>query len=71
VKSDNIVPWSDYAKAEWARIDATYTAADPLTVDEEPWHTLNPATRNRDGLLLALAVLVIVALLGYAAGRAS
>jgi galactose-1-phosphate uridylyltransferase len=63
---DNIVTWRTYADEEWSR-----TAADPLTVDEEPWHTIAPATRNRDGLLLALAVLVIVALAGYAIGRAS
>ena len=50
--------------------DATWTAADPLTVEplSDP---LTSADKRRDGILLALAVLVIVALLGYAIGRAS
>jgi hypothetical protein len=75
-----IVTLRTYADEEWAR-----TTADPLSVDDdEPWpkscgicgqawpgkgHVC--ATRSRDGLLLALAVIVIVACLGFAAGRAS
>ena len=73
MRGDNIVPWTDYARSEWERMEASWTAADPLQVDDEPYPPAVEltATRNRDGLLLALAVLVIVALLGYAAGRAS
>jgi hypothetical protein len=70
MKGDNVIPWSEFARDEWARMEATWTAADPLTVPESPTVQL-AATRSRDGLLLALAVLVIVALLGYAIGRAS
>jgi hypothetical protein len=45
----------------------------PPQVDDEPWPPAVElaATRNRDGILLALAVLVIVALLAYLVGRAS
>ena len=70
MRGDNVIPWSEYAKGEWKRMESTWTAADPLTVPETPTQEL-AATRSRDGLLLALAVLVIVALLGYAIGRAS
>lgn len=59
--------WRDYADERWT----SWTAADHLSVDDEPWHTLTPATRNRDSLLLAVAVLVIVALAAFAVGRAS
>ena len=52
-----------YADEEWAR-----TSADPLTVT--PSEEL-VATRNRDGLLLGVAVLVIVAVLAWLLGRAS
>jgi hypothetical protein len=68
MKGDNIIPWSEYAQGEWKRMEESWTAADPLTVT--PSEEL-ASTRNRDGILLAAAVLVIVALLGYAAGRAS
>jgi hypothetical protein len=62
-----IVTWRTYADEEWARV-----TADPLTfADAWPPSEELTATRNRDGLLLALAVLVILACLGYAAGRAS
>ena len=63
---DNIATWRTYADEEWGRMTAP--DADPLTV-EEPQPAELP--RSRDGLLLALAVLVIVGLLGYAIGRAS
>jgi hypothetical protein len=65
VKSDNIdmstVPTWVY------QLDA------PPQVDDEPWppSVELAVTRNRDGLLLGVAVLVIVALAGYAIGRAS
>jgi len=71
VTRDNIVTWRTYADEEWGRMTAP--DADPLSVDDEPYPPVEElaATRSRDGLLLALAVLVIVALLGYAIGRAS
>lgn len=64
MKSDNI-DMSGPVPSWVYRVDA------PPQVDDEPWGVELTATRNRDGILLALAVLVIVALLGYAAGRAS
>jgi hypothetical protein len=69
VTRDNIVTWRTYADEEWSRL----TAADPLTVDDdEPWpNELPELPRNRDGLLLGLGVLLIVAVLAYLLGRAS
>lgn len=64
MKSDNIeyVPRLVFDK------DTTWTTADPLTVT--PLEEL-VVTRNRDGLLLGVAALVIVAVLAYLLGRAS
>jgi hypothetical protein len=64
VKSDNI----EYVPRWVFDKEATYTAADPLTVT--PSEEL-VATRNRDGLLLGVAALVIVAVLAYLLGRAA
>jgi hypothetical protein len=52
----------------------SWTAAEaPPEVDDEqyPPSVEVAATRNRDGLLLGVAVLVIVAVLAYLLGRAS
>jgi hypothetical protein len=73
VKSDlfpKVIPEEDnveYVPSWVYQLDA------PPQVDDEPWppSVELAATRNRDGLLLALAVLVIVALLAFALGRAS
>jgi hypothetical protein len=55
-----------------------YQVDTPPEVDDDPFKREDgrsavelAAIRNRDGLLLALAVLVIVALLAFALGRAS
>jgi hypothetical protein len=65
MKSDNIDMSRGYPVPDWV-----YRVDSPPEVDPEPLVQLT-ATRSRDGLLLALAVLVIVALAGYAIGRAS
>ena len=50
-----------------------YQVDTPPEVDDEPWPPSVElvATRNRDGLLLAAGVLLIVAVLAYLLGRAS
>jgi hypothetical protein len=62
-----VVTWRTYADEEWARV-----SADPLTfADAWPPSVELKATRNRDGLLLVVAVAVIVGILAWALGRAS
>jgi hypothetical protein len=62
-----IVTWRTYADEEWAR-----TTADPLSFAEVwPPSVELTATRNRDGLLLEVAVADIVGILAWALGRAS
>jgi hypothetical protein len=55
---------------EW--VYKTYTAADPLTVEQE-WTPLEALdrSRSRDIALLCIAGMVIVAVLAYLLGRAS
>jgi hypothetical protein len=50
-----------------------YTIDTPPQVDDEPYPPSEEltATRNRDGLLLVVAVAVIVGILAWALGRAS
>lgn len=56
--------WRTYADDEWARI--TWTAADPLSVDEEPWQP-DPADEQR-GTFLGFVLLLLAFAAGFAAG---
>jgi hypothetical protein len=55
--------WRTYADDEWARI--TWTAADPLSVDEEPRR--QPVDDDR-GAVVGLALLLLAFAAGFAAG---
>jgi len=71
MRGDNIVPWSEYAKGEWERMEASWTAADPLTVDDEPYTPSVELERqtSRDAVLVCAAGMVIIAVLAWLLGR--
>ena len=70
---DNILPWTEYAKEEWERMgisisdNASYTTADPLTVDDEPWTLLvaDPVPRVS---VVGFALLVLAFAAGVVVG---
>ena len=68
VNGDNIVPWNQYAREEWERMGISWTAADPLSVDEEPWQTdLDPLVPAR-GSVVGLVLLVLAFAAGVVVG---
>ena len=68
MRGDNIVPWNQAARDEWARLEASWTAADPLNVAEPPAQQL-PAETSRDAVLVCAAGMVIIAVLAWLLGR--
>lgn len=73
---DNIVqPWSEYAKDEWERMGIhlkdTYTAADPLTVEDASWQVAAAASDHGGApAMLGLVMLSIAFAAGVVVGWA-
>ena len=70
MRGDNIVPWNQASRDEWARLEASWTAADPIRPSDtdEPYQNLTAQT-SRDAVLVCAAGMVIIAVLAWLLGR--